>query len=142
MSSFKGYVLPVVFLGVGIFCTTITIYFSNEITYIASYYTCNEEEKECYEDLNRIERAIEAMKLLIHELHNATPNHVVFKKIKEVELDADFILERLDGVGGNEYLKNRRKKLVRQTLELTALMDKISAEYKGQGKCACDQECT
>ena len=60
------------------------------------------------EELDRIERAILFTATTVSKLDSALPEKVV-KDIKDIGLDVDFILEKLDAMVGNEFIKQRRR---------------------------------
>lgn len=115
-----------VLIGAGVACSAIALYFAKDISYSIKYYASNAEDQEQSDDLDRIERAIYSMTQLVTELQQAAPTSKHgMQKIKELELDADFVLEKLDDISGSEFVRSRRKELVQRTLALTAQIEKL-----------------
>ena len=123
--SLRG-ALPYVALSVGL-VISLAYHYRDEVTYFTSYYSSSPENKQFYDDLDRIERAITLVSSLVKKL-NSVPTSKLLAKAKEVEIDADFILESLDRVEGNEHVRARRKKLVEKTLAITARIEQIIRE--------------
>lgn len=111
-------------VSIGIVLSFVGYYFSNDMIQFMKYCTCNEADQLRWEELDRIEKAIHALSSLITEL-NSAPTRTITTQLKDIELDADFILEKLDSVGGSDMVKSRRKRLVQKTLLLTAQLEKI-----------------
>ena len=124
--SLRG-AFPLAVVGMGLLCS-MAYYYRDEIAYFTSYYSASEGDKQIYEELDRIEQAISLLCSLVLRLQSVRPSNFL-NKLKEIEVDADFVLESLDGVGGSELLRARRKKLVQKTLALTAQIDTMIKEH-------------
>ena len=91
-------------VGMGLLCS-MAYYYRDEIAYFTSYYSASEGDKQIYEELDRIEQAISLLCSLVLRLRSVRPSNFL-NKLKEIEVDADFVLESLDGVGGSELLQS------------------------------------
>ena len=123
--SLRG-TLPYVALSLGLIIS-LAYHYRDEISYFASYYSSSPKDRPFYDDLDRIERAIALVSSLVKRLESVPPSKLL-AKAKEVEVDADFILESLDGIEGNEFVRARRKRLVEKTLAITARIEKLIRE--------------
>lgn len=93
--------------------TSFAIYlFASPLQSFITYYSSSESDQKLFDEMDRIECAVLAMEKRVDR--DSTR-----KARDELELDIDFVLEKLDSLEGGEQLKLRRKRLVRRVILLS-----------------------